>query len=114
MARTYTLLTASNIPGVCSYLLPNSVQCPRPVEWAVNDTGLPANYQNYQVCHVHFNILKATDSSLFTPSGNQRNDQTLNSATCSDDINGFWTAGTKDSKNKGFTQKTYVSEVNHP
>ena len=113
MARTYVILGAQSVRTKCSYLLPNSVQCFRQPDIAVTDTALPANYQNYQVCLNHFEILQSIDQAKFTSSGDQRQDQVIQTTVISDDVN-YWTPANKDSRNKGNTQKQYVSEVNHP
>ena len=113
MARTYVVLTAQNVRTRCLYLLPNALLCFRQPDIAVTDTLLPANYQNYQVCLNHFEILQATDQAKFTSSGSQLGDQVINTTLISDDVN-YWTPANKDSRNKGNTQKQYVSEINHP
>jgi len=113
VARTYVVLTAQNVRTRCLYLLPNALLCFRQPDIAVTDTLLPANYQNYQVCLNHFEILQATDQAKFTSSGSQLGDQVINTTLISDDVN-YWTPANKDSRNKGNTQKQYVSEINHP
>jgi len=113
VARTYVVLTAQSVRTRCLYLLPNALLCFRQPDIAVTDTLLPANYQNYQVCLNHFEILQATDQAKFTSSGSQLGDQVINTTLISDDVN-YWTPANKDSRNKGNTQKQYVSEINHP
>jgi len=113
VARTYVVLTAQSVRTRRLYLLPNALLCFRQPDIAVTDTLLPANYQNYQVCLNHFEILQATDQAKFTSSGSQLGDQVINTTLISDDVN-YWTPANKDSRNKGNTQKQYVSEINHP